>query len=57
MHVREAELPVLVKFVDPIEEAIPLLFLGEMKKDLHDMGSVAMQVSLKVLDGLVSLVP
>ncbi len=57
MNVREAELPVLVRLVDALEEASPLFALREVEEDLDDPGSIAVEMLLQINDGTIPLLP
>ena len=57
LDVREAEFPVLFRRIDAFEEALALLFLGEVQEALDDAGSIVVQVSLQVHDGAIPLAP
>ena len=46
VNVREAEFPVLVRFVNAIEEALSLFVLRQMKKELNDLGAVTVEMRL-----------
>ena len=47
VNVREAELPVLVRLINTLEEALPLLVFREMEEDLYDPGSIAVEMFLR----------
>ena len=55
--VGRAELPVLVGLVDPRQQALALLFLGQVQKHLDDARAIGMQMSFQVHDGPESAVP
>jgi hypothetical protein len=55
MHVRQTEFPVLVGFIDALEEPLSLLFLREVKEKLDDPGAVTVEVLFQVPDGAIPL--
>ena len=57
MHVRQAELPVLVRLIDARKESLPLFLFGEVEKYLDDPGSIAMQMPLQIDDRAITPVP
>ena len=57
LQVRKGELPVLLRVIDALEEALALLLLREVEVELDDAGSVSMEVSLQVHDGSIPLMP
>ena len=56
-NVGQAELPVLVGFVDAIKKALALFFLGQVQKELDDPRAVAAEMVLHVDDGSIALLP
>jgi len=51
VDVRDAELPVLARLIDALEEAFALLAFREMEEELDDPGSIAVEMFLQVNDG------
>jgi len=48
------ELPVLLRLVDAVEEALGLFLLGDVQEDLHDANVVVPQILLKAVDVLIA---
>ena len=57
VNVGEAEFPVLLRLIDPIEEALTLLVLRQVEEDLNDPGAVTVEMILQVHDGPIALLP
>src|SRR5262245_22816670 len=57
MHVMGGELPSLVGIGDAGEQALQLLFLGNVKEELDRHGAAAGEVQLEIVDVLVALLP
>jgi len=51
------ELPVPLRDVDPLQEALPLLLLGQVQEDLDDGEPVVDQIALPVVDLPVATAP
>src|SRR6185503_13597009 len=57
LRVRERELPILRRLVEPAEEAALLLPLGEVEEELPDERPVPGEVALEGVDVLEALLP
>ena len=55
--VRKAELPVLFRLVNTSQETLALLFLREVEVELHDAGSVDMEMFLQIHDRMIPIAP
>ena len=56
-EVGRRELPVFGRVVEPVEQSLFLLVLGDVQEDFDDARAVAMKMSLERVDVLVTLVP
>jgi len=52
-----AELPVILRVVDALDEALALLFLRQMQEELDDASAVEVQVVLEIDDRTVAALP
>ncbi len=50
LDVRQAEFPVLLRLVNAGQKALSLLVLREVQVELDDPGSIAVEMSLQILD-------
>ncbi len=57
LDVVDAEFPILVGLVDPVEEPPSLFLLREMQKKFDDPGPVAMEVPFEIDDRAIAIVP
>src|SRR5271157_5891777 len=57
VNVREAELPVFVSLINALEESLALLVLRQVKEELDDPGTVAVEMLLQVHNGTIPLLP
>src|ERR1035441_5569443 len=57
MNICEAEFPVLVRFIDALEESLSLFFLRKVEEYLDGPRSVTVKVFLHVHDGTIPLLP
>ena len=57
VYVGRAEFPIFVRFVDPLEESLSLLFPRKMKEDLDNVGAVVEQVPFQIHDGTIAICP
>lgn len=57
VNVRLTEFPVLVRLVNAHKEALSLLVLRQMEKDLDDTRAIAVEVLFQVNDGAVPVIP
>jgi len=57
LGVGEGELPVLVRVVQPRQEAPPLLLVGDVEEELPDRDPTPVEVGLEVPDRLEPLLP
>ena len=51
LHIRETELPVLVRVVDARQQATALLLGRDVQEELHDARAIAVQVALRRSSG------
>ena len=56
-QVRHAELPVLVRVRNVIEQALALFFLGNVQEELYDTRAVVVEMAFDIHDGAVALLP
>src|ERR1035438_9171408 len=57
VNVREAELPVLVRLINALQESLSLFVLRKMEEELKYPGAVTVEVFLQVHDGAIALLP
>src|SRR2546422_10763869 len=52
-----AQFPILIRFIDSAKKTLPLFFFRNMKKELHDSGSVVVEMAFQVEDRAKPLPP
>jgi hypothetical protein len=55
--IRNAEFPILFRLINAFEETLSLLLLRHVEVEFDDTGSVAVEVSLQIHDGTISVAP
>jgi hypothetical protein len=57
VNVRAAELPILVRLINALEETLSLFALREVEEELDDTGAVTIEMLLHVHDGTIPFLP
>src|SRR5450759_5057482 len=57
LNIRKAKFPILFRLIDALKETLSLLLLRKVEEELDDAGSVAVEVSLQIHDGMIPVVP
>src|SRR5207249_3595567 len=56
-HIRQAELPVLVRIINAVEKTLPLLFLRNVEEEFHDACAISMEMAFQIHDRAVPVSP